>query len=326
MRRCGFTLSESTIGWATLGPLAAVRNIPRLLFAMRRVARELAANPPDLIVLLDFGAFNVRFARALRRAGYGGPIFYGFPPSAWLDRPKVAKIVSSLATVIAPFAHQRDFYMGLGLPVQYFGHPIAATIKARTEYVPSAHGRLVFLPGSREQEITKNLPPMTAAVEEIRRTLPECEAVVVAADSRIEAYLRTVVPAGIRVERDARTWLAWADVACVASGTAVLESVLLGVPTVAMYVLSALNAAIARRVYRGRYVTIPNLVLDRMAIPELLQDAATPEALARHLLALLHDASEQEHAMHELRDALGSDGAMRKWAEYALSLARREVR
>lgn len=321
MRDFGFALTANTCGWATLGPLAAVRNIARLLGVMRRVARELAANPPDLVVLLDFGAFNVRFARALRKAGYNRPIFYGFPPAAWLDRVKAAKLVAELTTPVAPFSHQRDFYTSLGLPVQYFGHPIAATITARAGYVQSKHGRFVFLPGSRKQEIALNLPRMLAAITEVRRTLRDCEVVVVAADSQIEIDLRKCVPQDVRIERDARTWLAWADVACVASGTAVLESALLGVPTVAMYVLSQVNAAVARRVYRGRYVTIPNLVLDRMAIPELLQDAASAQALTEHLLALFHDASEQQRAMRELRAALESEGAMHKWAECALALA-----
>jgi lipid-A-disaccharide synthase len=322
MRRAGFRIVEETTGWATLGPIAAIGNIPRLWLAAQRAAQSLVAAPPDLIVLIDFGAFNVRFARHLRRCGYRRPIFYGFPPSAWLDREGVARAVGALdIQAVTPFAHQRDFYRSLDLPIQYFGHPIAATIPAREDLGRSEAGRFVFLPGSRRQEVIHHLPRMIKAVDRLRAALPRLEAVVVAANTQIEAELRRAVPHPLRVESDARRWLAWAEVACVASGTAVLEAALLGTPTVAIYALSWLTAMIARRVYRGKYVTVPNLVLGRMAIPELLQGGATPLAIAESMLALFRDPSSQAGMERELRTALESEGAMRRWAEYAMVLA-----
>jgi len=322
MRRAGFRIVEETSGWATLGPSAALKNIPRLWLAACRVARGLVAAPPSLVVLIDFGAFNVRFARHLRRSGYRGPIFYGFPPAAWLDREGVARAVSALdIQAVTPFAHQRDFYRSLNLPIQFFGHPIAATIPARENLGRSEVGRFVFLPGSRRQEVIRHLPRMIGALDRLTAALPRLEAVLVAADTHIEAEFRRVAPPTLRVESEARRWLAWADVACVASGTAVLESALLGTPTVAIYALSRLNAMIARRIYRGKYVTVPNLVLDRMAIPELLLEGATPRAIAESMLALFRDPSPQADVERELRGALESAGAMRRWAEYALALA-----
>jgi lipid-A-disaccharide synthase len=322
MRRAGFTIIAETTGWATLGPIAALKNIPRLWFAAQAAVRRLVADPPDLLILIDFGALNVRFARELRKRGYRGPIMYGFPPSAWLDREGVARAVASLDIhAIAPFTHQRDFYASLNLPVHYFGHPIAATIPERTHTERSPGGRFVFLPGSRRQEVMYNLPRMIKTAELLAIAMPEREAVVVAADSRLELVLREALPGHMRVETNARQWLAWADTACVASGTAVLEAVLLGVPTVAMYALDWFTLQIAKRTYRGKYVTLPNLVLDRMAVPELLQEAATPDALAQTMLALYRDPDAQRDVQQELRTALESDGAMRRWAEFALTLA-----
>ncbi len=320
MRQAGFTIVQDTTGWATLGPFTALKNVPRLWRVMQRLVRRVVADPPDGIVLLDFGAFHVRFALALRQAGYTGPLLYGFPPSAWLDRPKVARCVAELSVPLVAFGHQRDFYASLGLPVRYFGHPLASTILPRLPHERSAHGRFVFLPGSREQEICQHLPRMLAAIALLKEQLPQAECVVVAADSRLERVFRERLPAGVAVERDARTWLAWADVACVASGTAVLEAALLEVPTVAIYALSRLNAWIARRMYRGKYVTLPNLVLDQAVVPELLQDAATPQAIAEQLLGLREDPQAQLQGLHALRSALGGRGALRAWAEYALQL------
>lgn len=326
MRRAGFRILEETTGWATLGPIAAIKNIPRIWQAARRAARGLVAAPPALVVLCDFGAFNVRFAQLLRRRGYRGPIFYGFPPAAWLDREGVARAVCALdIQAVTPFAHQRDFYRSLDLPIQYFGHPIAATIPAREHLDRSEVGRFVFLPGSRRQEVIRHLPRMIGAVDRLTAALPRLEAVLVAADTHLEAEFRRVAPRALRVESEARRWLAWADVACVASGTAVLEAALLGTPTVAIYSLSRINAMIARRIYRGKYVTLPNLVLDRMAIPELLQEGATPSAIAESMLALFRDPSPQAEVECELRAALEGEGAMRRWAEYALALAEGSV-
>ena len=233
-------------------------------------------------------------------------------------------MVAALATPVVPFRHQRDFYTSLGLPVQYLGHPIAATIQRRDSHESSTLGKFVFLPGSRRQEIDYNLPRMLEAVLLLREKLPNCEAVVVAANARIATHLQPLVAPLMRIERDSREWLRWADVACVASGTAVLEAVLSGVPTIAMYALSPLNAMIARLVYRGRYVTIPNLVLGRMAIPELLQGAATPQALAQQMLNYWATPRVQEDVTAELLQALDCEAAIPKWAGLILSLAQNQ--
>ncbi|MDQ6931314.1 MAG: lipid-A-disaccharide synthase, partial [Candidatus Eremiobacteraeota bacterium] len=113
-----------------------------------------------------------------------------------------------------------------------------------------------------------------------------------------------------------------ADAAWIASGTAVLEAALLGVPSIALYILSAAQARIARRVYHGDYITIPNLVLHERVIPELWQEAATPAALATQMQALLQNPSEQYTQLLNLRAALGPGDALGKGAEFAVSLAR----
>jgi lipid-A-disaccharide synthase len=127
----------------------------------------------------------------------------------------------------------------------------------------------------------------------------------------------------VRVVRSAREALACADAAAIASGTAVLEAALLEVPTVGLYVLSDAQAKIARRIYRGRFITLPNLVLDEPVVPELLQEAATPRALADALEALLCDGATQLTGFRRLRAALGPADALERCARFALELTAR---
>jgi lipid-A-disaccharide synthase len=117
--------------------------------------------------------------------------------------------------------------------------------------------------------------------------------------------------------------LACADVAAVSSGTAVLEAALLEVPTVALYVLSDAQAKIARRVFKRRFFTLPNLVLDEAVVPELFQEDATPQALADALEAALSSPAQQLADFRRLREALGPPDTLERCARFALRLARR---
>ena len=117
-----------------------------------------------------------------------------------------------------------------------------------------------------------------------------------------------------------------ADAAAVASGTAVLEAALLETPALALYVLGAAQAKIARRIYRGTYITLPNLVLNEPLVPELVQEAATPANLADGLLALLAEPARQRDGYARLRAALGPPDALQRNADWVLAAAHERAR
>lgn len=328
LRAAGVEIVEETRGWASMGPLEAAGKIPRLWTAMVRSASRLRARPVDLVVFVDFGAFNVRFAKTLRWLGYRGPVLYFFPPGAWLDNAKQARAVARLTVPLTPFAHQRDFYTSLGLVVGYVGHPLVSLIEPRPRLPTPASdgGTIAILPGSRRGEIERHLPPLIAAGVLLRGARPGCRFVFSAADRAAEAMIAGALDdsplAGERIVRGAQTAFDSADGAYVASGTAVLEAALREVPTVALYILSDAQSRIARRVYRGRFITLPNIVLDRALIPEFFQAAATPEQLAVAMAQLLDAPHEQLAAFGELRRRLGPSDALERCAAFALALAR----
>jgi lipid-A-disaccharide synthase len=328
LERAGVALWQRTRGWASLGPLDAIKKIPRLLAIMWGTALRLRRQPPDLVVLVDFGAFNLRLAKTLRRLGSRVPIVYYFPPAAWLDDVKRARVVAAVSRALTAFTHQRDFYTGLGLPIGYVGHPLVSTVPARTprEPAPAGGGTIALLPGSRRGEIARHTPLLLDAFALVRAQRPAVRGVLVAVDDEaaraFEHALSLRSTQDVRIVRSTRDALAEADAAAVASGTAVLEAALVGVPSLALYVLSDAQAKIARRVYKGRYITLPNLVLDAPVVPELLQEAATPDALAATLLALLERPAEQLARFADLRACLGPPDALERCAEFVLAAAR----
>lgn len=328
MRDAGVRLWRDHTGWASMGPLAAIPRIPKLLAVMLQTARHIAESKPDLVILVDFGAFNLRLAKRLRAIGYTGAVLDVFPPATWLDRRRTAREVSAVAMPLTAFAHQRDFYASLGLPIRYFGHPLAAqyVMRAPKETPPADAGTVALLPGSRRGEVRYHLPRLLEAFAQLRRARPKLRGTLGAADERALIEMRDAVGraglSGISPVRGTRAAIADADAAWVASGTAVLECALSGVPAVALYVISPLLVKHARRVYSGRFVTLPNLVLEREVVPELLQDQATPDRLARTMDAVLHDPHVQYREFERLRAALGPPDALDRCAEFAVGLAR----
>lgn len=328
LESAGVRIVQRTRGWSTLGIFEALRNLPRVVPAGIRLALKLRRDPPDLVVLVDFGAFNVRLAHMLRGLGFRRPVVYYAPPSAWLDSAKRARAVAGVADALTIFRHQADFYRSLGLPIGYVGHPLVSSIRPRPRRsAPPADGGLVaLLPGSRAGEIERHTPRLLDALARVRELRPNVRATLVAANDDAHRHVTHLLsfrsPLPVEIVRDARAALRDADAAAIASGTAVLEAALIETPAVALYVLSEAQAKIARRVYRGRFITLPNLVLDEPLVPELLQEDATPAALADALLQRLAHPADQLDAYARLRDALGPPDALQRNADWVLAAAR----
>jgi lipid-A-disaccharide synthase len=329
MRDAGFTLWMNHRGWASMGPLAAIPRIPKLLAAMLRTAFHIAASKPDLVVLVDFGVFNLRFANTLRRyLHYKGAILDLFPPGTWLDNAEKARNIAAVSFPVTAFAHQHDFYRSLGCEIEFFGHPLASryTMRPLRNSPPDDGGVVAMLPGSRAGELRRHLPVMAATLRTLQGRRPHLRGVFGAADDRAERMTRHAIEsAGLReasVARGVAAAVGDADAAIVASGTAVLEAALLGVPAVAIYVIPPILIRYGHRMIRHRFITLPNLVLKREVVPELLQERATPDALADAVESLLADPARQYAEFVALRTALGPADALDRCARYAVGLAR----
>lgn len=329
MRGAGFSLWRNHTGWATLGLFHAIPRIPKMLVTGLLTARHIAKTSPDIVILVDFGAFHMRLARVLRILGYRKPVLDVFPPGAWFDQAKRARAVARDMTPVTAFEHQRDFYRGLGLPVHYFGHPLAAryAMRAARPAPPRDGGTVALLPGSRAQELRYHLPALCAALVQLRESRPNLRAVFAAADARSrDAIAQAVREFGVQdrteVADGALAAMENADAAWVASGTAVLEAVLSGIPSIAFYIVNPRLARYARHIYRRQWYTLPNLVLNREVVREIMQEEATPENLARAMNDLLNDPQAAYAPYGAVRDALGSPDALAQIAAFAVALAK----
>ena len=310
-----------------MGPLAAIPRIPKLLNAMLRTAAYIIASKPDLVVLVDFGVFNLRLASTLRRFGYAGPILDLFPPGTWLDNEDKARRVSALTVPVTAFKHQYEFYQSIGCRIVYFGYPLASRYPVRAQRGAPPHdgGVVAMMPGSRSGELRRHIPVMAAAYRELQARRPELRGAFAAADVKAEATIARALErealSNVQIVRGVPAALAGADGAWAASGTAVLETALSGVPVVAIYVIPPILIWYGLRMIRHRFITLPNLVLGREVVPELLQERATPQGLADTLDALMNDPSEQLAAFAEMREALGPPEALQRCARFAVDLA-----
>lgn len=331
MRAEGIDLWRHFEGWASVGPLAAIPKLPAMAVRLLAAARHIATTKPDLVVLVDFGAFNVRLAKLLRgRFGYTKPILDVFPPGTWLDDERKARDVAAHVVPLTAFEHQYQFYKSHQLPIVYFGHPLAAQYRMRAARppAPADGGVLALLPGSRAGELRAHVPVLLDAVAHLQKTRPRLIAVAGAAHARARAFLTDAIASrnarGVDVVDGLQNAIAAADAALCASGTAVLEVALSGVPVAALYIIAKALEKHARRVMArsGPYITLPNLVLRRNVVPELLQDHASGRNLALAADALLADPSSQLAAFEELRERLGPPDALQRCARFAFALAK----
>jgi lipid-A-disaccharide synthase len=326
-------------GHAAVGISEAVGRVPALYRAYRAMGRQLLADRPRALVLIDFPEFNLRLARRARRAGV--PVVYFIPPQLWAWRAgRVRQMARRVKRVLAVFPFEPPLYERARVPVTFVGHPLLDVLpldltrdEARRRLaVDPGHPVIGLLPGSRPGEIERLLPPMLDAVRRLaavdgRRRFVLGLAPTVARD-QVATIMTGSGPGMPPIELvSGRTYevMAAADTLLIASGTASLEAALLGAPMVICYRVSRFTELLARALARVRWIGLPNLVSGRMVVPELIQGEVTGTRLAGEAARLLDDpvaATAQRAAFKDLRARLGEPGVGRRAARAVLDTAR----
>ncbi|MBI4268989.1 MAG: lipid-A-disaccharide synthase [Candidatus Rokubacteria bacterium] len=335
MAAAGMELLVDVTASAVVGGSEALSRLPVLYRALHRLRAALEEAPrPAALVLIDFPEFNLRLARAARRAGV--PVVYFIPPQVWAwRRGRVRTIRRLVSLVLAVFPFEPPLYRLAGVPVAFVGHPLLDALAgapdraaARRELGLAAGARVVgLLPGSRREEVARMLPVMGAAAARIRAATPEVQFVLARAPTvEAEAIARHVggMTELTMVAGRAHAVLRAADLALVTSGTATLEAALLGTPMVVCYRLSRLSGLAARLLIRVPWISLANLTLGRAVVPELYQASATGERLAEEALRLLESPGAldaQREAFRELAGRLGEPGVGVRAARLVLAEA-----
>jgi lipid-A-disaccharide synthase len=290
------------------------------------------ARKPDAVVLVDYPGFNLRFAEKAHKMGI--KVVYYICPQVWAWRRsrirKMARIVNRLI-VIFPF--EPEVFKGTGLKVDFVGHPLVEVAeKALAEPLKdlpwNGEPKIALLPGSRRQEVERILPSMVSAAGLLERKNSGAAFLIASPSDEIAGNVREVLSSHLDkptrceiVVGDTRQVLRQVRAAMVASGTATIEAALMGCPMVVVYKMSPLTYFLGRLLVKVPDIGMVNVVAGRRLCPELIQGAATPEALASAMDPLVGDTSERatmKAGLEEVRRLLGKGGAAEKAAEILL--------
>ena len=284
----------------------------------RHVCREVERRRPDCAILLDLPDFNLALAKRLKKLGI--PVVYYISPQVWAWRKyRIRKIRRLVDRMLVVFPFEKDFYESHGVPVEFTGHPLRESITPRESYRSHAEiveaPRIVLLPGSRRSELAHHGPVLDEVARRLAERYPRCKIRVPVARTLSVEAVRAQMPCD-RIELftgDSLASMAWADVALVASGTATLETALVGTPFALLYILSPLTMFLGRLIFRYRgFFGMPNLLHGREVVREYIQGDATADALYREACRLIDDEAyrnEVTSALRESRQRLGTPGA-----------------
>lgn len=319
---------------AVIGLVEVLRHLPTIWRAFKTVTATFnGPQRPDLLVLVDFPGFNMRLAKAAKRAGI--PVLYYITPKVWAWRQgrakKLARVVDRLA-VIFPF--EPEFYRPYNVPTDYVGNPLLdefADYQQRQvtprPYIRADRRMVGLFPGSRRSEIHYNFDTLLQAAERLHRQRPEIGFLMPLAISLDRSDIeRRIAESGLPIELiadDIYGVAASCDVVLAVSGTVTLQVALAGTPLAVLYRAAALTFAVAMRVVKIEFISLVNIVAERQVVRELLQDAATPEALAAEALRLLEDTAYRAQVcsgLAEVREKLGESGCSGRVAKIMLDM------
>lgn len=319
----GVELLANASEMAVVGLTEVVSKLGSILRIMNKMKRSLDERRPDLVILIDYPDFNLPLASAASKRGI--KVFYYISPQVWAWRKgrigQIKKTVNRMA-VILPF--EVETYGHEGFKADYVGHPLLDMVKLKYSKQES---RKVFglaedkvtigiLPGSRLSEVRKLMPELMRAASILNQKMPDLQFVLPLADTLEEKSVTEIISGfDVKVKIvSGHTYdvISCADLALVASGTATLETGLLGVPMVIVYKISLLSYLIGRVFVNVKNIGLVNIVAGKTIVPELIQSNASGENIAREALAILSNSERNHEIINELaaiRAKLGEPGA-----------------
>jgi lipid-A-disaccharide synthase len=324
MKKQGGELVKHYNDLAFMGFIEVLLNIRKIAGNLKFCRQDIKRFQPDVVILVDYPGFNLRIAKFLKASGI--KVFYYISPQLWAwksSRIKTIKRNVDKMFVILPF--EKEFYAKHGYQVDFIGHPLLDLISNELlliEKEPFLHQNnldqrpiVAVLPGSRRQEIAKMLGIML----QTRDFFPDLQFVVAGVPSVPPEFYRKYskhIPVSI-VYNQTYNLLKLADAAIVTSGTATLETALIGTPQVVCYKGSYLSYLIARMVVHVKFIALVNLIMDKRVITELIQENLTKEKLVIELKKILPGNDNRETILHDyslLKEKLGGAGASAKAA------------
>jgi lipid-A-disaccharide synthase len=335
MQEAGVKLLVNASETAVVGLTEVISKFGALLRIIRQVKKSLDEMKPELVILIDYPDFNLNFiAPAAKKRNI--KIFYYISPQVWAWRKsrinKIKRLVDKMA-VILPF--EVDTYAAKGFAVDYVGHPLLDLVKPayskresqKIFNLDESKTTIGLLPGSRQSEVIKLLPEMLRAAEILVQKIQNVQFILPLADTLEKKTIDDIVSAftvKVKVISD-QTYdaVSCCDLAIVASGTATLETALLGIPMIIVYKISPLSYFIGKLIVNVKNIGLANIIAGKTVVPELIQDDASGNRIAAEAMDILTDGKRKLEMINDLaaiRSKLGNPGAAIKTAHLAYDM------
>lgn len=334
MRSEGVELISGITG--ALGLTEAISSVKALRNTLSQITRLLEEAHPAVVILIDFPDFNLKVAK--RAKALGIKVLYYVSPQIWAwrkGRIETIKRLSDRIAVILPF--EEDIYRGAGANVEFVGHPMMDEIR-RTSGEKSSFRKilgietedrvLALLPGSRHNELKRLLPLFTTVVARLKDKYPDLRYILPAAPnlspSETGKWFSALEEMGVRIVKGmTNEALSASDAAIVTSGTATLQTALLGIPMVVVYKLSPLTYWLGRLIIKVKHISLVNLLLGREVVKELIQREASADNIMMELDQILNDQgkrADMDNSFKEIRSFYDGKNASERVAEIAIEL------
>jgi len=333
MRDAGVELEGDISKTAVVGPFEMMSSLGILYGVFRRLAERVENDPPTAAILIDFPDFNLRLAKRIKHAG--APVIYYISPQVWAWREgRVKQILRLVNKMLVIFPFEEELYRKAGVDVEFVGHPLVDMVRATKskEEFCSNYGLdprkpiVALLPGSRRKEVRFILPALCQAAALIAAQKPETQFALPIAPGLDRRLLENIIqsrPITI-VTNDTYNAIRYSRAAIVASGTATLETALLGTPEVIVYRISQATWLLGKLLLKVRLFGIVNIILGEEVVPELFQEKMTPEEVSRTTLRLMDDVWIQSLIRgnyEKLRRQLGSGRVAERVVEAVSNVA-----
>lgn len=301
---------------AFMGLVEVARNLFKIRKNFKIAQQSILEFQPDVIVLVDYPGFNLNIAKWAKAHGF--KVVYYIAPKVWAwkeRRTKLLKKYVDLLLVILPF--EKEYFKKHDIDAIDVGHPILELIPSVNMEVEKS--KIALLPGSRKQEINSLLPTMLEAMSDI-----SSEDLIVAGLSEhgTDYYEKIIQGRATLVMDDIYKVLDQSKLAIVASGTATLETALMNVPQVVVYKMHSMTYWIAKRLVKLKYISLVNLILDKKAVPELIQKDFNALELKKVSQEVLLDTKSIQDAYLQLRKRLGDGQTAHRTAKYIFDFAK----
>ena len=334
MAQAGIDIRYDSAGIAVIGVVEVLKHYGEIRRALKLMQQLVLTERPDLLVCVDYKEFNLKLARFAKQ--HGIKVLFYVSPQVWAWRPGRVKTYGKaidMMAVIFPF--ETAYYDAENVPVRYVGHPSVDKVHANYSRAENClrfdlneHKAIIgLLPGSRANEIKRLLPVMLMAAEQLQTELTDVQFILPQADSitdnLLNEYLSTSACNITVIKNQPYEVMQCCDVIMTTSGTATLEVALMTIPMVITYKLATITYWLGRCLVNTPFIGLPNIVLGKLAIKELIQHDATPEHIVREIKRILQDKSYADTMRADLllvKEQLGQGGGSINIANLALEM------